>query len=59
MMTLKAVLGTEVSMVCEVVRSVSCFRRGARLSNGKRRTSGPRLEKGNQKVSKLYHRSSS
>lgn len=44
-MVLRAVLGTEVSIVWEAVKSVSLFRSGVRLSNGKRRTRGPRLEK--------------
>lgn len=43
MTDLKAVLGTEVSMVWEVVRLVSFSRRGARLSNGSRVTRGPKL----------------
>lgn len=43
-MTLNAVFGTEVSIVCEAVRSVSFFRSGVRLSNGSRTTRGPRLK---------------
>lgn len=53
-MVLRAVLGTEVSMVWEAVRSVSFFRSGVRLSNGKRRTRGLRLKMVTPTVSKLY-----
>lgn len=39
----KAVLGTDVSMVWEVVKLVSFSRRGARLSGGSRETRGVKL----------------
>lgn len=45
MTDLRAVLGTDVSIVWEVVKSVSFSRRGARLSDGSRPTRGPKLKK--------------
>lgn len=43
MTDLKAVFGTEVSMVWDVVNIVSFSRRAGRLSEGSRPTRGPKL----------------
>lgn len=45
-MVLRAVFGTEVSMVWEAVKLDSFSRIEERLSGGSRTTSGPRLEDG-------------